>query len=183
MTAVTTEASGRFSAVHSSGVRIASQIRQVCIHSTEGDTAEGAASWFANPNSEGSANMVCDDKESFRTLPDGVVPWAAPGLNTSGYHIELAGYAHWTRKEWLAHIDTLNRAAYKAALRCKKYSIPARWVGPVRLRLGWKGLTTHRDVSYAWPLLARPAGFHTDPGPNFPKDIFLQLVKHYLVKL
>lgn len=176
-------ASGRFTAAHNSGVRTSRQIKQVCIHSTEGPTAEGAASWFANPVSEGSANMVCDDVESFRTLPDGVVPWAAPGLNTSGYHIELAGYAHWNRAQWLDRRLTLERAAYKAALRCKRYGIPARWVGPVGLRLGRRGLTTHRAVSFAWPLLARPAGFHTDPGTSFPRDVFLTLVKRHLVSL
>jgi hypothetical protein len=170
-------------AVHNSGPRPLSAIKNVCIHSTEGDTASSAASWFANPASDGSANMVCDDAVSYRTLNDAVIPWAAPGLNEQGYHIEVAGYARWTRKEWLTHTPELKRAAYKAALRMNKYEIPCRWVGPLGLRLGRKGITTHRAVSYAWPLLARPAGFHTDPGLGFPRDVFLGYVNAYLISM
>jgi hypothetical protein len=183
MQEVSAAASGQFTAAHNSGPRTAAQIKNVCIHSTEGDTAEGAASWFENPVSRGSANMVCDDDVSYRTLPDLVIPWAAPGLNTQGYHIEIAGYAAWTTSQWLAHLPRLKRAAWKAALRCKAYNVPARWVGPLGLRLGRRGLTTHRDVSYAWPVLARQAGFHTDPGVNFPRDVFLIYVQRYLAAL
>lgn len=179
---ITAPASGVYTAAHNSGRR-SIPIRNVCVHSTEGDTASGAAGWFQNPASEGSANMVCDDNTSYRTLADDVIPWAAPGLNEQGWHLELAGHAAWTRAEWLKHKDELRRAAYKAALRLNRNQLPARWVGPIGLRLGRKGLTTHRSVSYAWPVLAKRAGFHTDPGVNFPHDVFLAYVKSYLAGL
>lgn len=175
--------STHFRAVHSSGPRKAAQIKNVCIHSTEGDTAEGAASWFANPKSGGSANLVIDNVSCFKTLPDLVIPWAAPGLNTQGFHVELAGHAAWSRAQWLDKRQTLDRAAYKVAQRCALYKIPPRWVGPIGLRLGVRGLTTHRAVTYAWPILARKAGWHTDPGTGFPRDVFLSLVKTHLAEI
>ena len=55
-------ASGRYVAAHSSGDRPTSQIRYVVVHSTEGDTAQGAAAWFANPASgavNGNVVRVC----------------------------------------------------------------------------------------------------------------------------
>lgn len=180
---ISTPCSTRYKAVHDSGARRPGQIRNICIHSTEGANAEGAASWFANPKSEGSAQLVIDAEHCFRTLPDLMVPWAAPGLNTQGIHIELAGYARWTKSEWMTHPKELDRAAYKTAVRCNQYKIPVRWVGPIKLRLRWRGLTTHADVTKAWPLLARKYGSHTDPGEGFPKDRFLLLVKQHLAEI
>jgi len=69
----------------------------------------------------------------------------------------------------------LNRAAYKVAVWCFHYKIPTRWVGPIGLRIGRKGLTTHKDVNDAFK-----NGSHWDPGPGFPKDLFLQMVKKHL---
>lgn len=180
---ITAPARATYRAVHSSGKRPLSDIKNVVIHSTEGSTALGAAGWFANPDSEGSANMVVDSNVSYRTLEDNEIPWAAPGINTQGYHIEFAGYAAWTRERWLENRDELKRGAYKTALRLRAYKLPARWVGPIGLRLGRKGLTTHRAASYAWPVLARKSGFHTDPGLGFPRDVFLTYVQNYLAQL
>jgi N-acetyl-anhydromuramyl-L-alanine amidase AmpD len=169
--------SGKYAAVHTSGVRKPSDIKWIVLHSTEGDTAEGAASWFTNPKSSGSANLVVDDKECFRTVADLRVPWAAPPLNEAGFHIEFAGYAKWTHTDWMIHKDMLHRAAYKAALRAKLYKIPVRQVGPIGLRLGRKGFTSHNAVSLAWR-----KSDHKDPGPGFPWDYFLNLVDGYLAE-
>jgi hypothetical protein len=168
----------RLKAVHTSGPRKASDIRNIVMHSTEGPTAAGAAGWFANPKSSGSANLVVDGKECYRTVDDLVVPWAAPPLNTKGFHIEQAGYTHWTRAEWLAHTPTLDRAAYKAALRAVEYKIPIRFVGPLGLRLGRRGFTSHAAVSKAFR-----QSDHTDPGTGYPWDVFLALVKRYATPL
>lgn len=177
---ISSACSRKYTAAHDSGTRPASAIKWIVLHSTEGPTAEGAASWFANPASEGSAHLVVDDDACFRTLANDAIPWAAPGADTNGFHIEQAGFAAWTRSEWRIHDTTLRRAAFKAALHAKLFDIPLRWVGPVGLRLGRKGVTTHRDISYAWPIQARVAGFHTDPGANYPKDVFMGYAQTYL---
>ena len=172
-----------YTAAHDSGTRPLSAVKWIVLHSTEGPTAKGAAEWFANPASEGSAHLVVDNGVCYRCLDNNRVPWAAPGANYNGFHVEQAGYAAWTRTDWLAHDDELRRVAYKVALHAKLFKIPLRWVGPVGLRLGRRGLTTHRDVSYAWPVLARKAGFHTDPGVNYPKDRVLLYAQGYLTLL
>ena len=173
--AVSDECRATFRAVHDSGARQASDIGWVVIHATEGDTAEGAASWFANPASGGSANLVVDGNECFRTVPDLRVPWAAPPLNKRGFHIEIAGHSAWTRAQWLEHRGALRRAAYKAADRCVKYRVPVRKVGRLGLLAGRKGITGHVFVSQAWH-----QSDHTDPGVNFPWDVFLAYVKAYV---
>lgn len=176
-----------YPASHSSGPRSPAQIKWIVIHSTEGpvghEAARSVARFFANPATQASVQLVVDEDDCYRCLPNDVIPWGAPGANTGGFHIEHCAYASWTRVLWMAHEQTLRRGAYKAALHCKAFGIPPRWVGPVGLRVGKKGLTTHRDVSYAWPLLARKAGFHTDPGPYFPRDRYLGFVKEYLAGL
>ena len=183
MALITAPCSTAYRAAHNSGKRPLTAIKWIVLHSTEGATAEGAASWFANPSSEGSAHLVVDENDCFRCLDNDEVPWAAPGANYNGFHIEQAGFASWTRTEWLVHDKELRRAAFKAAVHAKAFGIPLRWVGPIGLRLGRKGLTTHRDVSYAWPILARKAGFHTDPGVNYPKDRLLAYAQSYLSSL
>lgn len=170
--------SGQYVAVHDSGPREAADIGWVVIHSTEGDTAAGAAGWFSLAASSGSANLVVDDNECFRTVADLRIPWAAPPLNKRGFHIELAGHAAWTQEEWLKHPGTLHRAAYKAATRCKAYGVPVRQVGWLGLLLGRKGITSHNAISLAWH-----QSDHHDPGPSFPWAYFMDLVKTYGVEL
>lgn len=166
--------STKYEAVHHSGERKLSAIRWIVIHSAEHTKAESVAAWFANPKSSGSTHLVVDGTSCFKTLRDTFIPWGAPGANAKGYHIEVCGYARYTRAEWLQLEQTLRRAAYKTAQRCALYNIPARWVGPLGLKLGRKGLTTHVDCSRAF------GGDHWDPGPGFPKDTFLAYVRRYL---
>ena len=178
MTDIKAPCDPKYVAVHDSGPRKASDIGYVVIHCTEGDTAWGAAQWFANEKSSGSANLVVDDDICFRTVPDLRVPWAAPPLNTQGFHIELAGHAAWSRERWLNAGLTLQRAAYKTAHRCYIYRVPVRQVGWLGLKLGRKGITSHAAVSRAWHL-----SDHTDPGPNFPWTVFMGMVTHYYAEL
>jgi hypothetical protein len=164
-----------FPAAHSSGPRQASQIKIIVLHSTEGDTAAGAASWFHNPASGASTQIVCDDKIVYRCVADLVIPWAAPGANHQGLHIEHAGYAKWNWAKWMTHRNMLKRSAYQAARWCKRYSIPPVWLSPDDLKAGKKGFTSHLNCT-----LAFPGGSHTDPGPGFPRWYYLRLVKGYL---
>lgn len=175
MSDIKSPCSGAYTAAHDSGVRKASDIHWIVLHSTEGDSAAGAASWFKNTASEGSANLVVDDKECYRTVPDLRIPWAAPPLNLNGFHIEFAGYAKWTHTDWMIHKDMLHRGAYKAALRAKLYRIPVRQVGPIGLRMKRRGFCSHNAVSLAWH-----ASDHHDPGSGFPWKFFLGLVDGYL---
>ena len=167
-----------FRAAHHSGTRPLSAIEHVVMHSTEGGTARGAAAWFQNPASKGSAHLCVDDVVCYRTLEDNEIPWGAKGANFSGFHIEQAGYASWTSYIWSkTHRKTLNRAAFKAALHCKRYGIPTRFVSASGLKLGVAGITTHAECTKAF------GGNHTDPGFGWPKNLFISLVKGYALAI
>lgn len=169
-----------YRAAHSSGTRPKSAVKWIVMHSTEGGTAKSNARYFSQKSSEGSAHLVVDDNECYRCLDNNEIPWAAPSANTQGFHIEQAGFAAWTVEEWDKHTHMLHRAAYKAALHCKVFRIPARFVTAAGLKAGRKGITTHAEVSKAFP---NNAGNHHDPGVGWPRALFISLVKHYLSTL
>lgn len=180
-----------YTAYHHSGPRLQSALRYIVLHSSEGPTAESAAQYFETPQAKGSANLVLDQDRCYRVLGDLVIPWGAPPLNTHGFHIEQAGYAHSTRAEWLARRRTIRRAAYKAALRCKWYGIPARLLDAGQLKADFGdrieggvpahpgplkgGIVTHATISEAFH-----ASTHTDPGEGYPLDVFMELLTGYL---
>lgn len=164
-----------YTAVHTSGTRTTTGLKWIIIHDTEGPTAKGAAEWFANPASQGSAHLVVDDDECYRTLADDVIPWGAIGANDLGVHIEQAGFAAWTRAQWLEHVATVERCAQHAAEWCKAYGIPAVILTPEEMAAGQKGIATHATVTAAFK-----KDTHTDPGPNYPLDVLLENVKKHL---
>jgi N-acetylmuramoyl-L-alanine amidase CwlA len=170
--------SRRYRAAHDSGARRRPP-RWIVVHATEGETAAGAASWLAKPAAGGSAHLVVDDEECYRLLPDDIVAWGAPGANGLGLHIELAGFSRWARADWLRHEPMLERASRLVAGWCRRYGIPARWVGPAGLLLLRRGITTHADVTRAFRLRF-PWADHWDPGPGFPRDVFLSHVRQRL---
>ena len=169
--------SRRYTAVRQSGKRSLSQIGLIVIHCTESNNARSSAQWFENTRAQGSAHLVLDDIECFRTLDNDVIPWGAKGANTRGFHIEIAGFARWNTNEWMRHSGALRRAASKAALHAKKFDIPIRWLSPAQARAGQKGFVTHVICSEAF------GGDHHDPGRNFPKDQLLAWTKEYAEKL
>ena len=174
-TAVATQArpisaacSRRYTALRTSGTRAASSIRLIVLHSTEGSTAAGAAGWFTNSEAQGSAHLCVDDDECYRTLAENVIPWGAKGANTSGLHIEIAGFAAWSKQEWLEHTEGLRRAAFKAARLAKKYGIPLELLSDRELERGERGFVTHAQCAAVF------GGTHSDPGSGFPLDRFMR---------
>jgi hypothetical protein len=161
-------------AAHDSGPRTASSIKHVVIHSTEGGTAASVASFFAT-TAEASTQLVVDDKEVWRMVPDLVIPWGAPGVNSDGLHIEHAGFAKWSRDEWLSHDRMLRLSAANAARWAWQYKIPRRWLTVDELKAGARGFCCHIDATKAFP---NNSG-HSDPGPGFPRDVYMGYVDDY----
>jgi hypothetical protein len=163
----------RYTAKHNSGKRPLSAVKLIVMHDTEGGTAESIARYFASPNSGGSAHLVVDDTACYRCLGNDVIPWAAPGANTQGFHIEQCGYAKWTTLWMSKHRATLERAAYKAALHCRLFGIPPYFIGASELKAGRPGVTTHAECTKAF------GGDHTDPGFGWPRYWFMRRVRYH----
>ena len=64
------------------------------------------------------------------------------------------------------------RSARITAEWCRKYSIPPVHLTVAQLKAGRKGFVGHVDVSNAYH-----QSDHDDPGPNFPWDYYLGLVR------
>lgn len=103
--------------------------------------------------------------------------------NWIGLQMELCGTAQ-TRAQWLDKysLPTLKLGAKQAAEWCKQWSIPVRRLSVAETRAAWygaegqrpKGFAGHVDITFAYP---EDNGDHTDPGPEFPWDVFLDLVR------
>lgn len=167
-----------FPAFRSSGTRKISDIKLVVIHSTEGGTADSIARYFYTPGAGGSTHLVVDDYECERCLANSTVPWGATGANRNGFHIEMCGFARWTLTNWLQHRNTIKRCAYKTAFHCDKFGIPLVWLSAADLKAGKSGITSHAEVSKAFP-----GSGHWDPGPGFPRRYFMSLVRKYAKEL
>src|SRR6266487_1706568 len=169
------ECNTTYKAFHKSGYRDFRDVRHIVIHATEDLSGAAAiAEYFSHPVSGGSTNLVVDDRCCYRTMYDLEVPWGAPPLNHSGFHIEHVAYSAWPRCRWMLHQPMLHRSAYKAASRCKKFNIPVVWLDVEAVRKRLPGVTSHRNVSYAFHETD-----HTDPGLGFPYKYWMGLVKLY----
>lgn len=140
--------------------------------------AEDVAQFFARGSSQASAHVCVDPDSSVRCVNDRDVAWHAPGANRQGLGIEHAGYARQTAQEWADAYSSgmLARSAAIVADWCTTYGIPAVFVDAAGLRASHRGITTHWEVTKAYAT----AGGHTDPGPNFPMDTYLDLVHQHL---
>ncbi len=96
--------------------------------------------------------------------------------NRLGVQYELCGTQQ-TREQWLdlASDATLWNAAKQMARDCKKYGLPVRKLTPAEMLAGQRGICGHADVTLAYGL-----GDHMDPGAQFPWDVLLSRIAHFL---
>lgn len=139
----------------------------IVLHSAEGSTADGIAGTFL-ANDDRSSHLGIGEDGVYQFLPFDVVACGARGVNDRAIHIELAGYASWTRSQWLARQKTLDCAAFWIRYLSDRYDIPVTFVDAQGLKNEESGITTHIAVNDAFHI-----GNHWDPGPNFPMDVLL----------
>lgn len=163
--------------------RSAGTPRWVAVHTQEGGrTARDLASYLDNPASEVSYHAVNDDHDCIKVVAEGDAPWSASNANQYAFHICLAGtYAAWSRGKWLETDASdgknedaeLTAAAKIIAWWCRKYDIPAVYIGGNGIPWGKDGICGHMDFG-AW------GGGHFDPGPNFPWTELIRRVQAFL---
>lgn len=144
----------------------------------EGPTAaEGMAAYFASGHTTGSAHICVDNNSGVRCAPDAFRTNGAGGMNDTGLHIEQAGRASQSAKDWqdpysLAVIA--NCASIVSQWTTRYPNIRRKFLHARDLASGERnGITSHREVT--------AAGFpgndgHSDPGPAYPIDYFMSLV-------
>ena len=138
------------------------------------DAAEICARWFATPVSKVSAHYCVDVDSVVQCVREKDIAWHARGGNTASVGVELAGFARQTRKDWADAYSTavLERAAALVADVCRRRAIPVRWLVAGDLSAGRRGITGHAEVSKAYR-----KSDHWDPGPGFPVERFLGMVR------
>lgn len=165
---------------HDSGHRRSVDITLLVLHDTEGDTAAGAASWFANTASEGSAHLTGDGDDLIRCAPNTVITWGVADVNSEALHYEMAGVrAAWDRRLWLTRKS--RRIYHQAAYRLARWSVEYNIV-PVFRSVEWlnqhralTGVTVHANLSAS----IHSSSTHTDPGKGFPKRRFMRAFRKY----
>lgn len=166
-------------AAHDSGERDVNDITTLVVHDTEGDTAAGAASWFTNSASGGSAHLTGDGDHLYRCLRDHQIAWGVMDFNGPTLHYEMAGVrAAWGIKLWLTPKGrrVFNQCAYRMARWSLIYDIPARWLSVEDLNSGHlRGITSHLNCS----LSDQSSSTHSDPGKSFPRHRFMRRVQYY----
>jgi hypothetical protein len=160
-------------------------VRMIAIHTNEGDhpinspdhTAENLAGYLDRSNAAGdfkSYHTICDDDSTLIYVDPSQAAWAMPdGGNLPALQLCFTGWAAWQRADWLAHTAMLQRGAIVVRDWALKYNIPIRHLTPAQVYSGWYGLVGHVD----WTTSAPNRGTHTDPGSNFPWDVFILLIE------
>jgi N-acetyl-anhydromuramyl-L-alanine amidase AmpD len=157
-------------------------IKWIVIHTAEiaekGTSAEAIGSYFATM-SDGrvaSAHFTVDTDSIVQSVKEKDIAYHAPGANLAGLGIEHAGYAKQTKEQWQDDysMEMLKKSSRLTSKLCREWQIPMRWVDRNGLLRGEPGITTHNEVSQAFK-----KSTHYDPGPNFPMDGYIEMVKAY----
>jgi N-acetyl-anhydromuramyl-L-alanine amidase AmpD len=162
-------------------------VRFVVIHYTAGaersTSAEDGAAYDARRTDGTSTHYFVDQNSIVQCVRTTDRANAARSKgNRLGIQYELCGTVQ-TRAQWLdaASSATLRLAARQVARDCRKYGIPVRRLTVAETRRAWtefpngpRGIVGHVDCTNAYP---EDGGDHTDPGPQFPWDLFLDLVQ------
>ena len=154
------------------------QTRLICIHTTEGArSAPSLAAFCANPANEVSYHVGADDDRSrvIEMVNRDLRTWSAFTANNLGVHGCLCAFSAWTRTEWLTHDGMLRALADWVLEEAARYQIPLVRLTPQQIRGGARGVCGHGDYTLAMQIPPRLDGnTHTDPGPNFPWDVFMR---------
>jgi hypothetical protein len=139
--------------------------------------AENTAHYFATlPDGRSvSSHYTADNDSVVQCVRLGDVAFTVgnrPG-NYRGINWEFSGFAAQTREQWL---DDFGKAMFaKAAPYIRadaaKYKIPLERRTVAELKARKPGVTSHNDLRLAFGNTT-----HTDPGPNYPWDYFMDLL-------
>ena len=153
-----------------------SEIRVIVEHVTVNDPGTPAAN-VANyqlRTASGSYHEIVDTSPTLivENTPRWLTWSAGPKGNRIGLHRSFVMRGTESEADWRRYDEMLRVGAQRDAGWATRYGIPVRKIGPAQLRVGEKGFCGHHDISLAWG-----ESDHVDPGPGFPWDYYLQLVR------
>lgn len=162
------------------------KLTRIGIHCTQTpeDTAPGVANYFKRKSSKASAHAVVDTDEVICCVKWHHTAWAMQRVNSDGYHIELCGYAQWSKQEWLSGkgkqvmIWSACVAAEAVVLfRFLGVDFDVRMLSDKEILNGTgTGFVQHRDADRVF----KDRNPHTDLGANFPVGEWLKMVKWWI---
>jgi hypothetical protein len=155
----------------------------IVIHSAEvpevSSSAEGVANYFASGNVVASTHATTDENSIVQSVSLDRICYGTGegGANAFTIQTEQAGYASQSRDDWL---DLYSRATItNTAVFCKEVIRRRPKIKPVFITsdmllrgVRW-GITSHGEIHAAWP----QGDGRTDPGPNYPWDVLLSMVR------
>lgn len=140
--------------------------------------AESTAAYFAAPPDDRRVSShYCADADSVVQCVDlDDSAWTVGNRqgNNRGINWELAGFASQTRAQWLDPfgLAMLRRAAPIVRSDANRFGIPLRWLTDDQVRAMQPGMSTHVQLGRIFG-----GTTHTDPGPAFPYDVVLTIMK------
>lgn len=162
------------------GPKRASDPRLIVIHTMEYPISTSAAQiiskdFATRPVTNKASSHICVDPTIIiQCVHDSYVAFAAPGANSDGMQIELAGFKAFTADDWRTPQAnaTLVNGADAAAQYALKYNIPLIHIANDALAKGARGVVGHDQVTAVYK-----ESDHTDPGLAFPWGRFLAYAK------
>lgn len=165
-----------------SSPRYGAQIDWVGIHSAEGARTIGSLFDFFNRGQHASSHAAADGYQlSGDWVPDERAAWTLLNGNPRSLNLELCGFAHWTREQWLSEgwVDgvwnprqMIRHAAKWTRQKCDRHNVPRRLLTPDQVANNERGIIDHFRYT-----IGKKDGNHTDVGKNYPFDVFMSDVE------
>ncbi len=165
-------------------------VQFVTLHYTagsEGPTSAEAGVAYDKVRTDGTSAHYYTDSQglALQEVPDGDrAHTALYHGNQIGIHIEICGTRQ-TRAQWLDPVSLATLQTTAALVRdlCLRHGLPMVRLSTAQTRAAWyaasgsrpKGINDHNACTLAFP---EDGGSHTDVGPEFPWDVFMQLVSN-----
>jgi hypothetical protein len=154
-------------------------VQLLVIHTTEGSahakSAEDGAIYNQTRRDGTSAHFFHDSDSTVQGVRTADIAHCAKGEgNRRGIHYEICDRTGQNAGQWADaySMAAIRQCAKQAARDAKKWGIPVRHLTVAQVRAGAKGFCAHWDISRAFG-----QSDHTDPGPNFPWTLFLNMVR------
>jgi N-acetyl-anhydromuramyl-L-alanine amidase AmpD len=154
----------------------------VVIHATQGaeriGAAKATAARFAGIGQEApqaSCHYAVDPSQVIQCVHETDIAWHCPGANRRGIGIEHCGVSEQTPAQWSDEGSEaeLRQSAVLVADICHRWGIPPVRLSPSDIVKGQRGIAGHMDFTAAF----KTPGGHRDPGPDFPWQHYIELVR------